>query len=489
MTIRNTIRFLLNDQEVELGDVAPSDTLLDHLRLRARLMGTKEGCAEGDCGACTVLVGSLRDESLRYEPVNACIRFLASLDRCHVVTIEHLAPPGGPLHPVQTAMVEEHGSQCGFCTPGIVMALWALWARRPEPDDEEIETALQGSLCRCTGYAPILRAAKKAARIGHPDADRLVARTAETAARLSNLAPAERVETSRNGARAILPASVDDLADAFLKEPTATLIAGATDVGLWVTKEMRSIAPAIFVGHLDALKGIETTADEIVIGAGVSYADFETLIERELPHLSAFWRRIGGPQVRAMGTVGGNIANGSPIGDTPPVLIALGARLGLRRGSTHREIMLEDYFLDYGQQNREPGEFVERIVVPRPPQGSLNAAYKISKRRDEDISGLAAGFRVIRDPAGKITMARLAFGGMAAAPKRASGAEAALLGRTWDAKAVAAAQAALLDDFAPITDWRATAEYRMLAARNLLRRFFLETSDQTSPVQLSREVA
>jgi xanthine dehydrogenase small subunit len=482
---RRELRFLLNDREVRLAEVRSSDTLLDHLRLAQRLRGSKEGCAEGDCGACTVLVGRRSGVGLVYEPVNACIRLLASVDLCHVVTVEHLAR-GGVLHPVQQAMVDCHGSQCGFCTPGIVMSLYALWMRDPAPSEARIETALQGNLCRCTGYQPIIAAAKAAAGLGAAEADPLLREREAVLARLAAMDDGARVDVRTGDDRVILPASVDDLAEVLTEVPEATIVAGATDVGLWITKFMRSIAPAVFVGNLEALRRIERGADGVTVGAGVSYEEFGEVLDAEFPHLREYWQRIGGWQVRAMGTIGGNIANGSPIGDTPPVLIALGATVTLRKGKARRELPLEAFFVDYGKQDRAPGEFVESVFVPRPAPGTLNAAYKVTKRRDEDISSVACGIQVgLRD--GVVETARIAFGGMAATPKRAAEVEAALVGQPWSLETVMRAEAAFARDFAPISDWRASAEYRAMVARNLLRRFYLEATGE--PARLAREVA
>ncbi|HBM58234.1 MAG TPA: xanthine dehydrogenase small subunit, partial [Citreicella sp.] len=435
-------------------------------------------------GACTVLVGRLTATGLVYAPVNACIRFLASVDGCHVVTIEHLAGPDGRLHPVQQAMIDHHGSQCGFCTPGFVMSLYALWMQTPEPTEAQVETALQGNLCRCTGYAPIIRAAVAVSRYGTPASDHLTAEREAMTARLAALRDGRRVVSGPQDNLAILPADVDDLADCLLRWPGATIIAGATDVGLWVTKFLRPIGPAIFIGNLDALKRVERQGDSLLIGAGASYTDCQSVLAEHLPHLSRYWDRIAGWQVRNMGTVGGNIANGSPIGDTPPVLIALGAEIVLRHGADRRRLPLQDFFLDYGKQDRAAGEFVESIHIPLPGADDLHAAYKLSKRRDEDISAVAAGFRITVEQ-GRITQARLAFGGMAATPKRASGAERALTGQPWSEAAFEAAAEALAQDFTPLDDWRASAAYRMLGAQNLLRRFFLEHDAATAtPVQL-----
>jgi len=429
-------------------------------------------------------VGRLTPGGLRYEPVNACIRFLASLDGCHLVTVEHLSGPEGRLNPVQQAMVDHHGSQCGFCTPGFVMSLYALWMETPEPSEAQVETALQGNLCRCTGYAPIIRAAVAVSRYGTLASDHLAAEREAMTTRLAALQDNRRVVTGPEDNLAILPADVDDLAACLLEWPEATIVAGATDVGLWVTKFLRGIGPAIFTGHLAGLKAVEQQGDALIVGAGASYSECQATLARHLPHLGPYWNRIAGWQVRNMGTVGGNIANGSPIGDTPPVLIALGAEIILRRGAERRSLPLERFFIDYGKQDRAAGEFVESIRIPLPGPDDRDAAYKISKRRDEDISSVAAGLRVTVED-GTITGARLAFGGMAATPRRAGAAEAALTGQPWGAAAFEAAAAALAQDFTPLSDWRASAGYRMLAAQNLLRRFHLEHDAGTAaPVQL-----
>lgn len=485
MTYRNHIHFLLNGKPVTVADAGADQTLLDFLRLTKRLTGTKEGCAEGDCGACTVLVGRLNDAGLTYEPVNACIRFLASLDGCHVVTVEHLSGPNGRLHPVQQAMVDHHGSQCGFCTPGFVMSLYALWMATPEPTEVQVETALQGNLCRCTGYEPIIRAAVAISRYGTPTADHLNTERDQVIGQLRALRDGQRVVTGPADNQAILPADVDDLAEVLLAHPKATIVAGATDVGLWVTKFLRPISPAIFIGHLDGLKSVRQDTDGLVIGAAATYTDCQNAIAEIFPHLTPYWDRIAGWQVRNMGTVGGNIANGSPIGDTPPVLIALGAEVTLRHGATRRTMPLQDFFIDYGKQDRKPGEFVESIRVPRPAPAQRDAAYKISKRRDEDISSVAVGISVTLTE-GVISSCCIAFGGMAATPKRAAAAEAALLGQSWSEQAFDKAAQALPQDFAPLSDWRASADYRMLSAQNLLRRFFLDHDDATTtPVRLT----
>jgi xanthine dehydrogenase small subunit len=485
--IRKELRFILNGEDVVLTDVPATRTLLDFLRLDRRLVGSKEGCAEGDCGACTVLVGRLSGDELVYESVTACICFVGALDGTHVVTVEHLSPPGGPLHPVQQAMVDFHGSQCGFCTPGIVMSLYGLWMRSGAPTAAEAERALQGNLCRCTGYAPIIRAAKALPAYAAAADDPLKAERSAITMRLKALADGKRVEIGEGRDRLIVPANLDDLAEVYEANPGATLVAGATDVGLWVTKFMRDIGPMIYIAHLPELHRIEAFGGGVKLFAGVTYTEAENVIATHFPQLSELWYRIGGEQIRNMGTIGGNIANGSPIGDTPPPLIALGASITLRKGSTRREIKLKDYFIAYGKQDRQPGEFVESVTIPYLPQGEKFACYKITKRRDEDISALCGAFRVFINEAGDVGMARIAFGGMAATPKRARAVEDAIVGKPWNAATVEAGVVAFAADFQPITDMRASAEYRLLAAQNLLRRFLLETTGQGE--RLTREVA
>lgn len=472
--VRNSVRFLLNDKVIERSDISPTETLLDFLRLDRKLRGTKEGCAEGDCGACTVLVGRLSNGQLKYESVNACIRFVGSLDGCHVVTVEALAGMDGTLHPVQQAMVDTHASQCGFCTPGFVMSLYGLWMHNPQPTIQEIEKALQGNLCRCTGYAAIIRAAESVSAMGDLKRDPLVAERARVTKQLLALKDGKRVVVGEGRKQLILPANVDDFAEVLETNPGATIVAGSTDVGLWVTKFMREIGPVVFLSHLDELRQITEGDDALTLGAGVSYTDAYPVVVRHFPQLAELWNRIGGEQVRNMGTVGGNVANGSPIGDTPPALIALGARVQLRKGKNSRSVPIEKYFIEYGKQDRAPGEFVEAIHIPYLDTGDLYGVYKISKRLDEDISSVCGAFRISLDERGRVENTVIAFGGMAGTPKRASAVEQILLGAVWEEGLIETAMAAFAKDFKPLTDWRASADYRLLAAKNLLRRFYLE---------------
>lgn len=479
--VRKTLQILLNGTELALENVPADQTLLDFLRLERKLTGSKEGCAEGDCGACSVLVGRLLDGELVYEAVNACIRFMGSLDGCHVVTIEHLKLYDGSLHPVQQAMVDYHGSQCGFCTPGIVMSLYGLWMQNPEPSVDDIEVALQGNLCRCTGYAPIIRAAQ--AITADPAKDLLVMEREEVNTILRSMRDDRRLECGPEDNAFIVPAHLDDFAHALLEYPDATIIAGSTDVGLWVTKFLKPISRAIFIGNIPGLQTIEVTDDALVLGAGVTYDQAEPFIAEYFEAMLPLWKRLGGAQVRYMGTIGGNIANGSPIGDTPPPLIALGASVILRNGDERREVKLEDYFIAYGKQDLAKSEFIESIVIPKLGAGEYFAVYKVSKRRDEDISSVCAAFRAIADD-GIVQEAVFAYGGMAATPKRAAKAEAEFVGKNGnDPKTIEAVTKALTEDFEPISDMRASAEYRMLVAQNLVRRFVAESVGQQAQIK------
>jgi xanthine dehydrogenase small subunit len=472
---RDRIRFLFGDRVEELGDIDPTLTVLDWLRLERSLCGTKEGCAEGDCGACTVVIGRPDGERVVYEPVNACIRFLPTLDGCHLLTVEQLKGQDGVLHPVQKAMVECHASQCGFCTPGFVMSLFALYLSADKPDEDTIRDALAGNLCRCTGYAPIIAAARRMGELGDRASDGPLTATAQLAEFVGPNS-SETLIIAQNGRRFIAPSTVDALADILLETPDATIVAGATDVGLWVTKQMRVLRDVVYVGGIPELRRIVETGDGLEIGGAATYVEAVAALARLYPDFGELIRRIGGLQVRTVGTIGGNIANGSPIGDSPPALIAIGATLVLRRGAERREMPLEDFYIAYGKQDRLPGEFVERVFVPKPRPGAMFRVYKISKRFDQDISALCGAFLVETNAAGIVSRVRIAFGGMAGTPKRAERAEAALLGRPWTVETARTAAAALRDDYTPLSDWRASADYRSMVAGNLLLKFFAETA-------------
>ncbi|WP_303980293.1 xanthine dehydrogenase small subunit [Dongia mobilis] len=471
------IRYLLGHDMRSVEPASPTETVLDHLRRVQHRPGTKEGCAEGDCGACTVVIGDLQDCALRYRAVNACIQFVGTLQGKQLITVEDLPSADGSLHPVQQAMVDAHGSQCGFCTPGIVMSLFAQYRNASMYDAQSIRDALAGNLCRCTGYGPILSAAEIALKDRLPD--QFDIRAGETIAQLQALAD-EAADTPGYFA----PRSGDELAALYRAHPTATLVAGGTDVGLWVTKQHRQLDPVISLAEVADLQTIHETASEIVIGAGVTYAQLLPVVAPHWPDFAEIIRRLGSAQIRNVATLGGNIANGSPIGDGAPCLIALGATLMLRQGDASREMPLQDFFLAYGKQDRRPGEFVEAIRLPKPQAGWVFRAYKISKRFDQDISALLGAFHIKLED-GRVADSRIVFGGMAAVPKRALMVEAALRGQFWNAATIDTAATFLAQDYQPIGDMRASAGYRGKVAANLLRKCFIELSDPAAETRVA----
>ena len=467
--MRTEIRFLLNGVPHRIGNVAGDMTLLRWLRQHPHLCGTKEGCAEGDCGACTVSIARPDSQGrLVYRPVNACILFLAMIDGAAVRTIEGLADESGGLHPVQQAMVQADASQCGFCTPGFVMSLYAAWQNGYGLAPDEIDDTLAGNLCRCTGYRSIVAAAGKAYVMQNTSSQR----GEPTAAGLADFDTVDDLCLGDGKVRFFAPATASAFATFYARHPEAVIIGGATDVGLWVTKQNRHLETLIWTGRVAAFNAMTRQDSGLLIGPAVTHQAFLEAIRDDLPECAELLRRFSALQVRSSGTVCGNIANGSPIGDLPPVFIALGGQVELTRKQKSRRLDLEAFFIDYGQQDRQAGEFVSAIYLPQTEAPNLRC-YKISKRFDQDISAvmLAANI-VVKD--GVITEARLAFGGMAAIPKRASSAEKQLLGMPFATDSFAAAARTISDDFTPLSDMRGSAEYRMKTAQNLILKYGLE---------------
>ena len=464
------IRFYYQGAVRELRGGAPTRTVLQHLREDLHCTGTKEGCAEGDCGACTVVVGELKDGQLALNTVNACIALAPTLDGKALFSVEDVALADGSLHPVQQAMVECHGSQCGFCTPGFVMSLWSMYVNDTPATRCNIDAALSGNLCRCTGYRPIIDAARRMGELPRAGFD-----AAAVAAALESLQRREVFTYSAGGQQFHAPRTLDELIALRAARPGATLLAGSTDVGLWVTKQFRELGDIIYLGQVGALKNVREEDGMLAIGAGVTLEDAYAAICRHYPaELTQMWQRFASLPVRNAGTLGGNVANGSPIGDSMPWMIALGAQVVLDGADGQRVLALEDFYLGYQKKDLRPGEFVEAVRIPLPRAAVRFRTYKLAKRFDQDISAVCAAFALTL--AGDIIEdARIAFGGMAATPKRAAAAEAALRGQPWSEAAMKLAMAALAQDYAPLSDMRASSAYRMKAAQNLLRRFWLET--------------
>lgn len=484
MAAATDICFLLGGAPRRLNAVDPCRTVLDYLRRTEHLTGTKEGCAEGDCGACTVLLGEAVDDRVRYRAVNACILPMPALHGKQLLTVEHLRGPAGEPHPVQQAMVEHHASQCGFCTPGFVMSVAAMQRDGTPPDPAAVADALAGNLCRCTGYRPIVAAALAALNEPRPSPPAMPDRLADT---LRDLAGTADLHVQAAGRVLYAPRSLDALAARCLECPDAVLLAGGTDIGLWITKQHRALPALIALDGVAALRAIAEGDGWLRIGAAACYTDAVPFLVRHWPGLATLLRRLGARQVRNRGTIGGNVANASPVGDMPPVLLALDAVLVLRRGAVQRRVPIAEFFLEPAatddDQHRPSldrtrtalaaGEFIERIDLPLPSPDQHLFVAKLAKRFDQDVSSLLLALRVDRD-GGAITRARVAFGGMAAIPKRAVAAEAALCAGGWTEPAFLRAGAAVQADFSPISDWRGTAAYRRVAARNLLHKAWLE---------------
>jgi len=498
------LRFLLNGHPVTVAHAPAQTTLLEYLRDTAQLTGTKEGCAEGDCGACTVILAepSRASDGLAWKPVNACIRLLPSVSGKAVFTVESLRAPDGALHPVQQALVQHHGSQCGFCTPGFAMSLFGLYKNAHRPAPAVVCDALSGNLCRCTGYRPIAAAAQAMydtpCAPGAPawqacgrtaDGSRAVSDDeAAMATALAALAVEGTHDYRAAGGRWRAPRDLDALAAIVEAHPEARIVAGATDVGLWITKHLRDLPELVYTGEVEELLQVRSLPTHLSIGAAVSLADAFAALDARWPELSEGWQRFASVPIRNSGTLGGNVANGSPIGDSMPALIALQASVVLRKGTRTRELPLEVLYLAYRKSALEPGELVTHVHVPQRPAGLLVRAYKVSKRYDQDISAVFACFALVLDGA-RVVQARIGCGGVAGTPVRARAAEAALEGKPWNAATAETAAAILQGEFSPIDDMRATAGYRRRVLGNLLRRFALETAHGAAPVTRIEHVA
>lgn len=490
------VRFILDGEVVTVRNCSPATAVLNYLREQVHRTGTKEGCAEGDCGACTVVLADLDPQDrLRYRAINACIRFLPTIDGKALFTVESLKGANGELHPVQQAMMDCHASQCGFCTPGFVMSLFALYKSEPPPTPARASEALAGNLCRCTGYRPILAAAQKmyaCAPQASGDVFGLHQPFAAAAAHPGEVYLREQLRRIRRktaqviqveGGRYFAPQTTEELSTLKETYPEAYLLAGGTDIGLWVTKQHRDLDPLIYLGNVPELAQVTRSATHLTVGAAVALSDAFAELESHYPELSDLFSRFASPPIRNSGTLVGNIANGSPIGDSMPALIALGATLVLRKGQAQRELPLDEFYLAYQKKAWAPGEWIECVRIPLPAPGRILRSYKISKRFDQDISAVCGAYCLALAD-GCVQDIRICYGGMAATSKRAAQTEAALIGRPWRQETIDAAAIHLESDYTPLTDMRASSDYRRRVAKNLLQRFFLETSGETAPISV-----
>ena len=509
-----SIEFLLNSEHIELKNTDPSTTLLSYLRSGLGHKGTKEGCASGDCGACTVVLAEPDGSGLKYRSINSCIALLPTIAGKQVITIEALRQEGD-LHPAQQAMVDEHGSQCGFCTPGFVMSLFALGKSSPYLSDEnnspersnspervnnsvqidkreQILEALAGNLCRCTGYRSILDASERylSELDSNNPGDSFDRETRETVDKLNHIRE-RHLESSMEDVPTLqvhlMPTTIGQLSDDLIKHPEAVLLSGGTDLGLQVTQNLQHLSPIIYLGQVTKLKELSISETTLNIGAGVTYSDCFTQLSHEYPTWGEMILRLGSRQVRNLGTLGGNIGNASPIGDMPPVLIALGSKMTLRQGSTERQIQIEDYFVDYKVTSQKRSEFIVSIHIPKARRDFHLKIYKISKRFDDDISAVLAVFH-IKIVEEKVADISVVFGGMAAIPKRALCCEAALLGQSWTQETIDQGKAALGKDYQPLSDMRASADYRLTVAKNLLQKCYLEISQPELQLHVLKNV-
>ncbi|UUO22099.1 xanthine dehydrogenase small subunit [Colwellia sp. M166] len=473
----SAVRFLLNNDVVVIENIDPNLTVLQYLRDERFKSGTKEGCASGDCGACTVVLAELSkdNQALNYKSINACISFVGSLHGKQLITVEDLKQ-GAKLHHVQQAMVDNHGSQCGFCTPGFVMSSFALHKQNSTPDRAQVLEALAGNLCRCTGYRSIIDAALTSSE--HAEADSFALHYQQTLQQLIDFKSLPSAQLSNSQHHYFAPKTIAELADKLLASPNATLVAGGTDLALSVTQNLATIDDLVYLGDVAELHRLEANDNEFIIGSAVPYSEFTSMLDNEYHELGEMIERIGSRQIRNNGTLGGNIGNASPIGDMPPALIALGAEISLQRGDVERRIALEDFFISYKKTVLKDAEFIKHIYIPKAKESQMFKLYKVSKRIDDDISAvLAAFFLEIKDNI--ITEVRIAFGGMAGIPIRAKQCEAALLNNQLSSDSIAAAQSALAQDFQPMSDVRASDKYRMKVAQNLLQKCYLELQNKT----------
>lgn len=481
------MQFLLNQQRISIEEIDPNMTVLRYLREEKHKCGTKEGCASGDCGACTVVLASVTDGELQYQTVNSCLTPVSALQGKQLITVEDLQQ-GEQLHPVQQAMVDSHASQCGFCTPGFVMSLFALSKQPIHHPQHQTEQALAGNLCRCTGYRPILDAARQITS-QTTITDQFIRWQDHTRQQLMEIVT-DQIETLRFQDRTCyLPKTLLQLAALYSEFPEARLVAGGTDLMLAVSRNHQRFSTMISLQGVSELKQCLQQGESLVIGAGATLDQVAAFLGEHIPLTSTFFERFASLQIRNQGTLAGNLANASPVGDCAPMLLAMDAQLVLQQGDTQRQIPLDEFFIGYRQTLLQPGEFIHSIILPSLSDCQSLYLRKISKRLDDDISAVFAAINLTLDAEDVVTRARVAFGGMAATPARAVGCEAALLGKRLSPQTIEHACQALATDFTPLSDFRASADYRRQVAANLLRHWYFRHSAPSDVMEIADYVS
>lgn len=476
------IQFLLNQTVKTLDDVDPNTTVLNWLRASEHRCGTKEGCASGDCGACTVVLGRVDGEKMRYDTANSCITLVSQLGGKQLLTVEDLSH-GDKLHPVQQAMADCHASQCGFCTPGFVMSGFALQKASSEVESQNIVKNLAGNLCRCTGYRPIIEAMLQSCAA---QPDKFTQSEPQTLARLKSLQQQDMAELNKSN-RCLLPKTVEQLATLYKQQPQARLLAGGTDLALTITQQFQALPLIIDMNQVEELKGITVTKSQIRIGAMATLQACHDELQSCIPAFFQVLERFASPQIRNHGTLAGNLANASPVGDGAPMLLALGAVVELRCGDNVRLLPLSEFFLSYRKTALQPGEFINALIIERDAISPTFAAWKISKRMDDDISTVFGAFNLHLNE-GVVVSAYLAFGGMAAIPARAKRAEQRLLGAPLNSQTLEQVCEALAEDFQPLSDFRGSGRYRLKVAQNLLKRLLLQHTDKHYALEVNNYV-
>ena len=461
----NIIKFVHGDQIIEVKNPDPNETLLNYIRTNLKKTGTKEGCAEGGCGACTIVLGELKNNNVNYSAVNSCITFLPTIAGKQLILVEDLISKDNSLHPVQKAMVNYHGSQCGFCTPGFVMSLFSMFKNHSRFNDNIIKDSIAGNLCRCTGYQPIIKAARS---LNNKNKIDHFTKNKESVITLLKKINNETIAIYKKDKKYFAPRYVQELKKILKKNINSHLLSGGTDLSLLVTKERKDINSIVYMNSIDELNYIKNNNKYIEVGASTPLIELESYIKKYYPDFTKILKRYGSPQIRNVATVAGNIATASPIGDCLPLLLSLNAKVVLQDFKKTKIFFLDDFFISYRKTKLKKEQFIHSIRIPLPKDNTFKA-YKVSKRFDDDISSVCVAFNleIVRN---KVRSVRIAYGGMAAIPKRAIYCEKILSNSLVTDEIIDKAKKALEKDFKPISDMRASRSYRMEVAKNLLEK-------------------